>query len=123
MEGSREGQRSVGWVRSLARIWSLASLGFVLLIFVGEGLTSAAGVLPRPSEWIGLLLFPTTVCIGLAVAWRNGRVGGALALLGLAAFYLWNYLTKGRWPGGPYFALVAAPGLLFLIGDGPNRGR
>jgi hypothetical protein len=123
MGDGRTGHRRAGWVRLLARIWSLFSLGFVLLIFVGEGLSSAAGAMPRPSEWIGLLLFPATVCIGLVVAWRNGRVGGALALLGLATFYLWSYLTKGRWPVGPYFALVAAPGLLFLITDWIDSGR
>jgi len=123
MEGSQKGQTRVDWVRLLARIWSLISLGFVLLIFIGEGLSSAARAMPRPSEWVGLVLFPATVCTGLVVAWRNERAGGALALLGLAAFYLWNFLTKGGWPGGPYFALVAAPGLLFLIADWTNSGR
>ena len=105
---------SVKILRLIARIWSLFSIGFILAMFIGEAL-SDEGVRPTPADWLGLALFPTGVLLGLVVAWWREGIGGAEALLSLAGFYLWNWLQKGRWPEGPFFVLVALPGLLFLI--------
>ncbi len=89
-------------------------MGFILVIFIGEAFT-ADGLWPTSTEWLGLGLFPIGVLLGLAVAWWHEGIGGALTLFSLAGFYIWNRLDSGRWPGGPFFLLVAAPGLLFLI--------
>jgi len=62
-------KRGVTAIRWIARAWSVASVGFVLLMFVGS----------------------------------------------LLAFYAALRIMGGRFPGGPYFALVAAPGILFLV--------
>jgi hypothetical protein len=103
--------RAIIWV---ARIWSLASLGFVLIFLFGEGL-SGHGARPTLTEWIGFALWPCGVGLGLAIAWFRARLGGAIAIASLLAFYLWSLLDHGRFPGGPYFVLVAAPGFLFLL--------
>lgn len=107
-------------LRYLARGWSLLSLGFTLLIFIGEGL-SADAVRPTANEWIGLAFFPGGVCLGLLLAWRYEWEGGTLALFSLAAFYVWNNTQQGRWPDGPFFILVAMPGLLFILINILNR--
>jgi hypothetical protein len=100
--------------RWTARVWSILSIGFVLVFAVGEGM---AGGGPRPGlhEWVGLALFPIGVGVGLVVAWFREELGGILALGSLIAFYVWNFLRSGHWPRGPYGFLVAAPGLFFLI--------
>jgi len=99
-------------VRWIARIWSVLSILFILAFAIGE-----AGGGPRPSqqEWIGLVFFPIGVCAGLALAWWRERLGGLLSIGCLLAFYIWNLLRSGHAPRGPWFFLVAAPGLLFLI--------
>jgi hypothetical protein len=55
--------------------------------------------------------------VGLVVAWFREKLGGILALGFLIAFYVWNFLRSGHWPRGPFFFLVAAPGLFFLIAE------
>ncbi|MCA9974361.1 MAG: hypothetical protein KC413_01370 [Anaerolineales bacterium] len=108
------------WLRYLARGWSLLSLAFVLLFVFGE-LLNASPARPTAAEWLGLILFPGGVCLGLLLAWRYERSGGLLALLSLAAFYIWSYVHSGQWPGGPYFLLVAIPGLFFLLANTQER--
>jgi hypothetical protein len=103
--------RAMMWI---ARIWSLVSLGFVLLFIIAD-LLNGNGARPTQSEWFGLALWPGGVCLGLVIAWFRARLGGAIATVCLIAFYLWSLLERGRFPGGPYFVLVAAPGFLFLL--------
>jgi hypothetical protein len=99
-------------VRWIARIWSGLSLLFILAFAIGE-----AGSGPGPSlqMWVGLALFPIGVCLGLALAWYREKLGGLISLTCLLAFYVWNLLRSGHIPRGPWFSLIAAPGLLFLI--------
>ena len=99
-----------------------SSMGFILAIFIGEAV-SGAGVMPTMSEWIGLALFPIGVLLGLVLAWWREGIGRAAALLSMVGFYLWNWLQNGRWPGGPFFVLVAAPGLLLLLFSLLNRSE
>ena len=101
-------------LRWIARIWSLASIAFVLLFVFGE-LFSSGTTKPTTSEWIGLAFWPAAVCIGMAVAWARETVGGALTTLSLIAFYVWHLLARGRFPSGPYFVLLALPGVLSLL--------
>jgi len=105
------GAKALSWV---ARIWSLASIVFVLVFLFGEGL-SGHGAEPTAAEWIGLALWPGGVVVGLAVAWFRNGLGGAIATGFLIGFYVWNLLERGSFPRGPYFLLVAAPGILFLL--------
>ena len=99
---------------TFARLWSLASIVFVLLFVFGD-LINGHGPTPTLVEWLGLAFFPGGVIIGLVIAWFRKGLGGSLALASLLAFYVWNLLARGTLPGGPYLLLVAAPGFLFLI--------
>ncbi len=103
-------------IRWMARAWSLASVGFVLLMFIGSGL--AEGFNPAqftPRDWVGLSFFPFGVCLGIVMAWRWEGLGGSITVGSLMAFYAALWVMSSRFPDGPYFALVAAPGVLFLI--------
>ena len=98
--------------RWAARVWSILGIVFVFAFAVAE----ITGGRPRPTlqECIGLALWPVGVGVGLVVAWFREELGGILTLGFLIAFYIWNLLRSGHWPHGPYFFLVAAPGILFL---------
>ena len=98
----------------IARVWSLAGIAFVLVFVFGE-VFGGQGMRPTAAEWIGLALWPIGVGIGLAIAWFRKGLGGALASCSFIGFYVWNFLERGRFPRGPYFLLVAAPGVLFLL--------
>ena len=103
-------------VRWIARIWSILSIGFVLFMFVGAGLNEGVDLARFSArDVIGLAFFPLGVCVGLVLAWRRERLGGLITVGSLVAFYLAMLISDGRFPRGPYFALVAAPGLLFLL--------
>lgn len=102
-------------VRWMARTWVIASVGFILLMFIGSGLVE--GFNPAQlayRDWIGLFFFPFAVCLGMIVAWRWEGLGGVITVGSLLAFYVALRVMSGRFPDGPYFALVAAPGVLFL---------
>jgi hypothetical protein len=107
----RLASKALNWI---ARIWSLAGIAFVLVFVFGE-VFGGHGVRPTAAEWIGLALWLGGVGIGLAVAWCRKGLGGAIALGSLVGFYFWNLLERGRFRRGPYFLLVAAPGVLFLL--------
>jgi len=100
--------------RWVARVGSVLSILAVFVFAVGE---IAGGSGPRPTlqEWVGLLLWPIGVCVGLLLAWYREELGGLLALGCLMAFYVWNLLRSRHLPQGPFFFLIAAPAFLFLI--------
>jgi len=102
-------------IRWAAKVWSMASVGLVLLIFVGEALSPSTSDPFTPSELVGLLFFPLGTCLGMVLAWRREALGGAVTVASMVAFYGWMYLDRGDFPRGPYFLLVAAPGILFSL--------
>jgi len=72
-------ERGVTIVRWSARVWSIASVGFVLLMFVGSGL--AEGFNPAQfafRDLVGLFFFPFGVCLGMILAWRWEGLGEPL---------------------------------------------
>jgi hypothetical protein len=103
-----------GWrtLRWIARGWSIASVGFLLLFIFGEGL--APGQLTA-AEWAQATFFPLGVAAGMILGWRWELKGGAVAAGSLVVFYLLHLLTGHGWPRGPWFLLVTMPGILFLI--------
>jgi hypothetical protein len=114
-------------IRRIAKVWSLVSIAFLLLIFIGEVLHPTATQLPTLEEGIAMVFFPVGVCLGMLLAWRREGLGGAITVVSMLAFYLWMRILRGCYPRGPYFLLVAAPGLLFLacwvIARNASRGR
>jgi hypothetical protein len=96
-------------VRWTARLTSLLTLAFVVL---------AAAVPARPptiGEAVALAFFPAGVLVGFAIAWWWDGLGGLVSLASLVAFYVWMTIRDGAPPRGPYFAILAAPALLFPL--------
>ncbi len=115
MSGEKDNKimRVIHWA---ARIWSALMAGMILLIFIGEGIHSGFGPMPHltPRETVMMIAF-VIVFVGLVLAWRWEILGGSLLVLGMAAFYLLDYLFSGFFPRGPVFLLIASPGVLFLV--------
>lgn len=101
---------SLRWV---ARIWSLASIGFILAFALGGGEPSPRGLTSQ--ELALFFFFPTGVCLGMILAWRWEGLGGAVTVASLLGFYLLHRVVSGGYPTGFWFAVLAAPGLLFLL--------
>jgi hypothetical protein len=97
-------------LRWAARGGSLVTLAFVLAFVVGGRESMAL----TARETIGFLLFPGGILAGQLFAWRYELAGALMALASLAAFYGWCLLMSGKLPGGPYFALLTLPAVLFL---------
>lgn len=115
MERSKPRSAVVGTLLCwIARVWSLLSLGFVGLCVAGEALYPTAPAPSAPRDLLGLTLFPFAICLGMIVAWRWEGLGGAITVGSLVAFYILMFIMDGRFPRGPFFVLVAAPGALFL---------
>jgi len=93
-------------LRWVGRVWSLASIGLLGAFLFGEGL---------PPLTAQTVLFPFGVMFGLALAWRFERVGGLVAALSVGVFYALAYADGGGFPRGPWFFLIAAPGLVFIL--------
>lgn len=102
-------------LRRIARGWSIASIGFVLLIFLGEVIFPHAEGAFRLRDLVLFVFFPIGTCAGMILGWRWEGLGGTITIGSLLAFYAALRIMDGRFPGGPFFALVAAPGLLFLL--------
>ncbi|MFQ6101027.1 MAG: hypothetical protein ACE5OS_07305 [Anaerolineae bacterium] len=117
-------KRDVTALRWIARLWSIASIGFVLLMFIGSGLQEGFNLAQFTfRDLVGLFFFPLGVCLGMILAWRWEGLGGGIAVGSLLAFYAALYIADGRFPRGPWFALVAAPGVFFLAHRLLSRGR
>lgn len=110
MERQSDGGRRLTLViRWTARAWAVATMGVVLLLSVGEGLYPAG-----LAEWIGLLLYPGGICLGLVVAWSREGLGGGITVGSLLAFYMLHAATAGSLPKGWAWLVLAVPGFLFL---------
>jgi hypothetical protein len=105
-------------LRWIARIGSLLSAFCVVAAAIGGN-----GGMPTINEAVGLLLFPIGVLAGFAIAWWCEGLGGAVTIGSVIAFYVWHGGVQGRMPSGPYFAILAAPGLLFLLGYLVDRSK
>ena len=97
------------WIGKLGALLSLLFLGWFAIAHIIEG-----GPSPTANEWIGLAFFPIGMMLGLGVSLKNPLAGGGLVLLFLASFYGWHFLESGRAPSGPFFVLLAAPGIFLL---------
>lgn len=72
--------------RWMARVWSIASVGFVLLMVVGE-LVYPHAPLPTLRDLVGLFFFPFGVCLGMILVWRWEGLGGGITVGSFLAFY------------------------------------
>jgi hypothetical protein len=99
----------------VARILSILFIGFILLLLIGEVLFPHAEAVFQVRDIIAMIFFPTGVVVGLILAWRKELLGGSVAVGSLAAFYMTLFLFDGRFPRGPFFLLLASPGILFVL--------
>jgi hypothetical protein len=97
-------------IRWTARGWSVASIGLMLLLLVGEGLNPSS-----PTEWVGLLFFPFGISAAMILAWWKEGLGGGITVGSLLVFYMIHLATAGTFPKGWGWLVVAAPGFLFLL--------
>lgn len=94
------------------RGWSTISIAFLLLFFIGHILNPEG--LPNFKEFIAMLFFPVGVVIGLVLTWRNELIGALVTTVCVTLFYFALYCLGGRFVGGPFPLLLAAPGILIL---------
>jgi hypothetical protein len=96
----------------LARISSVAMIGFFLLFFIGEGGFCILKLTVREAVMMASML---TMVYGLAEGWNNEKFGGLLTVGGLIAFYLSGRFFDGSLPTGPWFLALGFPGILYLV--------
>lgn len=111
---------------TVARITSLASLAFLFLFLVGESDSDTGPWKLDADELLLFAFFPIGLMVSLLLAWRWPRIGGALAILCMLAFYGIHHVQTDRWPVGPWFAVLAAPAVVFVLAgllprSGPQR--
>jgi hypothetical protein len=80
----------------------------LIVLFVAFAL--GAGPPPFGTGLAALL----TMLTGFLLAWWYGVYGGIMSLVGIAAFYVWNFAASGHFPGGWVFPLCFLPGMLKL---------
>ena len=111
--------KSVTWekrIRWVARIWSILSIAFFLVMAIGEGFFARDSAdFSSMRDKIAFTFFPIGIFLGLILSWRWEGIGGVIVIGSIFAFYLTLWLYDGKLPRGPYFALLATPGLLFLV--------
>lgn len=61
--------------------------------------------------------------VGFLLAWWRGVAGGLVSLLGIGAFYIWNFSRTGMLAGGPVFPLCFVPGALLVVGWMMRKSR
>ncbi|MGD0012661.1 MAG: hypothetical protein ABSE93_29480 [Terriglobia bacterium] len=109
-------QRLVSALRWTARVWSVASVGLVVAFIVGEG-SHPSG----PNEWLGFVLFPVGISVGMILGWWKEGLGGSITVGSLLAFYAVHLTTAGTFPKGWAWSAFAAPGFLFLLSSYLSR--
>jgi hypothetical protein len=80
----------------------------LIVLFVAFAL--GAGPPPFGTGSAALLAMLT----GFLLAWWYGVYGGIVSLIGIAAFYVWNFAASGHFPGGWVYSLCFLPGALQL---------
>jgi hypothetical protein len=99
-------------LRWLARALSILAVLIVLAFAFGEGLNLSHFTV---RELLLFMFFPLGICVGMVVAWWRESLGGTITIASLMAFYLVDRFVSGSFPRGGAFAVLAAPGLLFLL--------
>ncbi len=126
---SDTGDRATKWIRWIARIWSFPIIVYSLIMFTGytwNWLTTgtadpyAVEDYPLIEALPPILMFLSV--LGLGIAWRWERLGGAISLLFLLATLV-SLLSQGPTAQDFYrlaipflmSLVIAIPGILFLV--------
>ena len=65
----------ISLIRWIARGWSIASIGLILIFILGEGINPTTG-----AEQIGLLFFSSGISVGMILGCWSEGIGGSLRL-------------------------------------------
>ena len=104
-------ERIMSGIRWTARIGGTGIIGLVALIMIGHGFDPLSLTGIESAMMVALL----TSLVGMAILWRWEGIGGALAIVGIASFYVLNLSASGGFPGGWVFPLCFVPGVLALV--------
>ena len=117
------GDRTTKWIRWIARIWSTVIIAFALLTLIGYAwnwVTTgkadpyALENYPRVENLIPITLGLSV--LGLGIAWRWERLGGAIAIVfQLATLAVHYWLLSPRPYPYPLTIAIMTPGILFLV--------
>ncbi|RME46870.1 MAG: hypothetical protein D6796_08455 [Caldilineae bacterium] len=117
--------RTTRWLRRIARGWSVVVLAFAVAILAGHLIGGEEpGTVPYPPIENVMPALMVVSMLGLAIAWRWERTGGAInvgAFLAVVGIYR---LLRGRFfPLSMMLIFLAAiaPGVLFLIAGWRSR--
>ena len=119
MAGSGERtNRTVKWLRWVARVWSLFVIGITLVVVIAHAVVPEPGATDYPPIENLLPLLMCLSVVGLGVAWRWERWGGALNVgLFLAMLGLYWAIRRKFMPARAVaiLSLAVVPGILFLV--------
>jgi hypothetical protein len=104
-------QMMIKIVRWAARLWSIASVGLLLLFIFGEQPVNRV----RPSEWLLLVFFPLGISLGMILGWWKEGLGGSITVGSLLLFYMIHFALTHTFPVGWAFLAFSFPGFLFLL--------
>jgi len=109
-------KKTIQVIRWIARVLAALMAAFMAFMFVGNAATDGVGPLFKMNvrETLMMAAF-AAVFVGLILGWKREKQGGWLVVVGMALFYLFDFAFSGTFPRGPFFALIALPGILFLI--------
>ena len=102
-------------IRYANRVLSLSISAFLLAMIAGDPIK------PNGEETLALLFFPGGVIAGFLLAWKKEQKGALVSMLSLLLFYLYMYISRGNFPGGPYFLLITLTAVLFYVLSFSNR--
>jgi hypothetical protein len=89
-------------------------IGLIIGIFLAV-MIAGDPIQPNSEETGALILFPGGVILGFLISWKYERAGGLTSLFSLGLFYGYMYISRGGFPGGPYFFLLTLPAVFFVI--------
>ncbi len=94
-----------------ARILGTLTILFLLFMILGHIFGSEPQRLNGLSDVIALTFFPTGLLVGLIVALKYEKTGGAIAFISMCIFFAYrpNALTSNL------FLLIFAPAVLFFV--------
>jgi len=129
MKSNDRRHRVTTWMRWIARIWSVPILVYALLLFTGytwswitTGVADPYAVEDYPPIENLPPIFMFLSILGLGVAWRWERLGGAITLgfqvATLAVLFFQMPIARNfPWSALPYLLslIVVLPGVLFLV--------
>jgi len=103
-------------IRWIARIWAALMAAFILFMFIGDTVMDGIGPIFHLTFRESLMMAAfVIVFVGLILAWKWERLGSWMIIGGMAAFYILDFAFSGDFPRGPFFLIIALPGVLFLI--------